>query len=131
MISSSFQADLLDVVGMVYVGGLPQNYTTKRIGPVRKHTHTQSNTFFRVKSSCISVYGSLFPFGCSVKLQQSAESSLLMSSVFSLLGLFPECVTYRNLIFFACINLSFKIICDHTLPSSLFLDSLQYQWMHP
>uniref|UniRef100_A0A3Q2C9Y8 Basement membrane-specific heparan sulfate proteoglycan core protein n=1 Tax=Cyprinodon variegatus TaxID=28743 RepID=A0A3Q2C9Y8_CYPVA len=27
-------ADLLDVVGMVYVGGLPQNYTTKRIGPV-------------------------------------------------------------------------------------------------
>uniref|UniRef100_A0A4W6BZK5 Laminin subunit alpha 2 n=1 Tax=Lates calcarifer TaxID=8187 RepID=A0A4W6BZK5_LATCA len=27
------KADLLDVVGMVYVGGLPQNYTTKRIGP--------------------------------------------------------------------------------------------------
>ncbi|XP_015224720.1 PREDICTED: laminin subunit alpha-2 isoform X8 [Cyprinodon variegatus] len=27
-------ADLLDVVGMVYVGGLPQNYTTKRIGPI-------------------------------------------------------------------------------------------------
>lgn len=29
------QADLLDVVGMLYIGGLPQNYTTKRIGPVR------------------------------------------------------------------------------------------------
>uniref|UniRef100_A0A7N6BSF3 Basement membrane-specific heparan sulfate proteoglycan core protein n=1 Tax=Anabas testudineus TaxID=64144 RepID=A0A7N6BSF3_ANATE len=31
---SSFIADLLDVVGMLYVGGLPQTYTTKRIGPV-------------------------------------------------------------------------------------------------
>lgn len=29
------QADLLDVVGMLYIGGLPQNYTTKRIGPVK------------------------------------------------------------------------------------------------
>ncbi|GAA6214860.1 laminin subunit alpha-2 isoform X1 [Lates japonicus] len=28
------KADLLDVVGMLYVGGLPQNYTTKRIGPI-------------------------------------------------------------------------------------------------
>ncbi|KAM8846710.1 LOW QUALITY PROTEIN: laminin subunit alpha-2 [Synchiropus picturatus] len=28
------KADLLDVVGVVYIGGLPQNYTTKRIGPV-------------------------------------------------------------------------------------------------
>ncbi|XP_062857847.1 laminin subunit alpha-2 [Trichomycterus rosablanca] len=28
------QADILDVVGMLYVGGLPLNYTTKRIGPV-------------------------------------------------------------------------------------------------
>uniref|UniRef100_A0A8C3AX25 Laminin subunit alpha-2 n=1 Tax=Cyclopterus lumpus TaxID=8103 RepID=A0A8C3AX25_CYCLU len=28
------KADLLDVVGMLYVGGLPQNYTSKRIGPV-------------------------------------------------------------------------------------------------
>ncbi|XP_047244518.1 laminin subunit alpha-2 isoform X10 [Girardinichthys multiradiatus] len=27
-------ADLLDVVGIVYVGGLPQDYTTKRIGPI-------------------------------------------------------------------------------------------------
>uniref|UniRef100_A0A8C9XYE7 Laminin subunit alpha-2 n=1 Tax=Sander lucioperca TaxID=283035 RepID=A0A8C9XYE7_SANLU len=27
-------ADLLDVVGMLYVGGLPQNYTSKRIGPI-------------------------------------------------------------------------------------------------
>uniref|UniRef100_A0A3B4B641 Laminin G domain-containing protein n=1 Tax=Periophthalmus magnuspinnatus TaxID=409849 RepID=A0A3B4B641_9GOBI len=27
-------ADLLDVVGVVYVGGLPQNYTTRRIGPI-------------------------------------------------------------------------------------------------
>lgn len=35
---SPYQADLLDVVGMLYVGGLPQTYTTKRIGPVR-HTH--------------------------------------------------------------------------------------------
>lgn len=30
------QADLLDVVGVLYVGGLPQNYTTKRVGPVRR-----------------------------------------------------------------------------------------------
>ncbi|XP_029705872.1 LOW QUALITY PROTEIN: laminin subunit alpha-2 [Takifugu rubripes] len=28
------KADLLDVVGMLYIGGLPQNYTTKRIGPI-------------------------------------------------------------------------------------------------
>ncbi|XP_055005634.1 LOW QUALITY PROTEIN: laminin subunit alpha-2 [Boleophthalmus pectinirostris] len=28
------KADLLDVVGVIYVGGLPQNYTTKRIGPI-------------------------------------------------------------------------------------------------
>ncbi|KAG8444246.1 hypothetical protein GDO86_009434 [Hymenochirus boettgeri] len=28
------KADILDVVGMLYVGGLPINYTTKRIGPV-------------------------------------------------------------------------------------------------
>lgn len=30
------KADILDVVGMLYVGGLPINYTTRRIGPVRK-----------------------------------------------------------------------------------------------
>ncbi|KAG7265694.1 hypothetical protein CRUP_031018, partial [Coryphaenoides rupestris] len=28
------KADLLDVVGRLYVGGLPHNYTSKRIGPV-------------------------------------------------------------------------------------------------
>uniref|UniRef100_A0A671XJM5 Basement membrane-specific heparan sulfate proteoglycan core protein n=1 Tax=Sparus aurata TaxID=8175 RepID=A0A671XJM5_SPAAU len=28
------KADLLDVVGVVYIGGLPKNYTTKRIGPI-------------------------------------------------------------------------------------------------
>ncbi|XP_035296219.1 laminin subunit alpha-2 isoform X4 [Cricetulus griseus] len=28
------KADILDVVGMLYVGGLPFNYTTRRIGPV-------------------------------------------------------------------------------------------------
>ncbi|XP_061563031.1 laminin subunit alpha-2 isoform X2 [Cololabis saira] len=28
------KADLLDVVGVLYVGGLPLNYTTKRIGPI-------------------------------------------------------------------------------------------------
>uniref|UniRef100_A0A671XHD0 Basement membrane-specific heparan sulfate proteoglycan core protein n=1 Tax=Sparus aurata TaxID=8175 RepID=A0A671XHD0_SPAAU len=33
------KADLLDVVGVVYIGGLPKNYTTKRIGPV-KHIDT-------------------------------------------------------------------------------------------
>ncbi|KAI7799349.1 laminin subunit alpha-2 precursor [Triplophysa rosa] len=32
--TSPKQADILDVVGMLYVGGLPLNYTTKRIGPV-------------------------------------------------------------------------------------------------
>ncbi|XP_041661168.1 laminin subunit alpha-2 isoform X10 [Cheilinus undulatus] len=32
--TSPKKADLLDVVGIVYVGGLPQNYTTKRIGPI-------------------------------------------------------------------------------------------------
>ncbi|KAF7660100.1 hypothetical protein LDENG_00288180 [Lucifuga dentata] len=33
-LTSPKKADLLDVVGMLYVGGLPQNYTTKRIGPI-------------------------------------------------------------------------------------------------
>ncbi|XP_044024751.1 laminin subunit alpha-2 isoform X3 [Siniperca chuatsi] len=28
------KADLLDVVGVLYVGGLPKNYTSKRIGPI-------------------------------------------------------------------------------------------------
>uniref|UniRef100_A0A8C3EBE2 Laminin subunit alpha-2 n=1 Tax=Corvus moneduloides TaxID=1196302 RepID=A0A8C3EBE2_CORMO len=28
------KADILDVVGMLYVGGLPINYTTRRIGPI-------------------------------------------------------------------------------------------------
>ena len=28
------KADILDVVGMLYIGGLPINYTTRRIGPV-------------------------------------------------------------------------------------------------
>ncbi|KAI3364158.1 hypothetical protein L3Q82_010974 [Scortum barcoo] len=32
--TSPKKADLLDVVGMLYVGGLPKNYTTKRIGPI-------------------------------------------------------------------------------------------------
>uniref|UniRef100_A0A3B3SLY0 Basement membrane-specific heparan sulfate proteoglycan core protein n=1 Tax=Paramormyrops kingsleyae TaxID=1676925 RepID=A0A3B3SLY0_9TELE len=32
--TSPKQADILDVVGMLYIGGLPVNYTTKRIGPV-------------------------------------------------------------------------------------------------
>ncbi|XP_030638763.1 laminin subunit alpha-2 [Chanos chanos] len=32
--NSPKMADILDVVGMLYVGGLPVNYTTKRIGPV-------------------------------------------------------------------------------------------------
>lgn len=34
MMASPKKADLLDVVGMLYIGGLPQNYTTKRIGPI-------------------------------------------------------------------------------------------------
>uniref|UniRef100_A0A672JPX2 Laminin G domain-containing protein n=1 Tax=Salarias fasciatus TaxID=181472 RepID=A0A672JPX2_SALFA len=33
-ITSPKKADLLDVVGTLFVGGLPQNYTTKRIGPI-------------------------------------------------------------------------------------------------
>ncbi|XP_063079841.1 laminin subunit alpha-2 [Engraulis encrasicolus] len=32
--TSPKKADILDVVGMLYVGGLPINYVTKRIGPV-------------------------------------------------------------------------------------------------
>lgn len=30
------KADILNIVGMLYVGGLPINYTTRRIGPVSK-----------------------------------------------------------------------------------------------
>lgn len=45
--SSFHQADLLDVVGVLYIGGLPKNYTTKRIGPVKKQnkTHTLYTLF--------------------------------------------------------------------------------------
>ncbi|XP_074846691.1 laminin subunit alpha-2 isoform X2 [Carettochelys insculpta] len=32
--TSPKKADILDVVGMLYVGGLPINYTTRRIGPI-------------------------------------------------------------------------------------------------
>nr|XP_014348008.1 PREDICTED: laminin subunit alpha-2 isoform X3 [Latimeria chalumnae] len=32
--NSPGKADILDVVGTIYVGGLPKNYTTRRIGPV-------------------------------------------------------------------------------------------------
>uniref|UniRef100_A0A8C2PWQ0 Laminin subunit alpha 2 n=1 Tax=Cyprinus carpio TaxID=7962 RepID=A0A8C2PWQ0_CYPCA len=35
--TSPKKADILDVVGMLYVGGLPLNYSTKRIGPVSTH----------------------------------------------------------------------------------------------
>lgn len=38
--SSFHQADLLDVVGVLYIGGLPKNYTTKRIGPVKNKQPT-------------------------------------------------------------------------------------------
>uniref|UniRef100_A0A3B5PUP6 Laminin G domain-containing protein n=1 Tax=Xiphophorus maculatus TaxID=8083 RepID=A0A3B5PUP6_XIPMA len=37
LLCTLINADLLDVVGKVYVGGLPQNYTTKRIGPVKTY----------------------------------------------------------------------------------------------
>ena len=43
--TSPKKADILDVVGMIYIGGLPGNYTTKRIGPVLQHTppsHTKA-----------------------------------------------------------------------------------------
>uniref|UniRef100_A0A8C2GLA2 Laminin G domain-containing protein n=1 Tax=Cyprinus carpio TaxID=7962 RepID=A0A8C2GLA2_CYPCA len=36
-VDSQTKADILDVVGMLYVGGLPLNYSTKRIGPVSTH----------------------------------------------------------------------------------------------
>lgn len=45
--SSFYQADLLDVVGVLHVGGLPKNYSTKRIGPV-KDTYRYTHTFFKV-----------------------------------------------------------------------------------
>ncbi|XP_069052056.1 laminin subunit alpha-2 isoform X1 [Lepisosteus oculatus] len=32
--TSPKKADILDVVGLIYIGGLPLNYTTRRIGPV-------------------------------------------------------------------------------------------------
>jgi len=37
--TSPKKADILDVVGMLYVGGLPLGYTTKRIGPVSTEPH--------------------------------------------------------------------------------------------
>ncbi|XP_071997663.1 laminin subunit alpha-2 isoform X3 [Engystomops pustulosus] len=60
-------ADILDVVGMLYVGGLPINYTTKRIGPVlhtidgciRNFRMVEGNTDFNSPTSSFNV-GSCF-----------------------------------------------------------------------
>lgn len=48
------KADILDVVGMLYVGGLPINYTTRRIGPVSKFVYL---TCFK----CVLIGADVFP----------------------------------------------------------------------
>ncbi|XP_073483348.1 laminin subunit alpha-2 isoform X3 [Aquarana catesbeiana] len=65
--NSPKKADILDVVGMLYVGGLPINYTTKRIGPVlhsidgciRNFRLVEGNTDFNNPTSSYNV-GSCF-----------------------------------------------------------------------
>ncbi|XP_075719830.1 laminin subunit alpha-2 [Rhinoderma darwinii] len=65
--NSPKKADILDVVGMLYVGGLPINYTTKRIGPVlhsidgciRNFRMVEGNTDFNSPTSSFNV-GSCF-----------------------------------------------------------------------
>ncbi|XP_056422497.1 laminin subunit alpha-2 isoform X2 [Hyla sarda] len=65
--NSPKKADILDVVGMLYVGGLPINYTTKRIGPVlhsidgciRNFRMVEGNTDFKSPTSSFNV-GSCF-----------------------------------------------------------------------
>ncbi|XP_018411793.1 PREDICTED: laminin subunit alpha-2 [Nanorana parkeri] len=65
--NSPKKADILDVVGMLYVGGLPINYTTKRIGPVlhsidgciRNFRLVEGNTDFNKPTSSYNV-GSCF-----------------------------------------------------------------------
>lgn len=65
--NSPKKADILDVVGMLYVGGLPINYTTKRIGPVlhsidgciRNFRMVEGNTDFNNPTSSFNV-GSCF-----------------------------------------------------------------------
>ncbi|KAM9317105.1 laminin subunit alpha-2 [Gastrophryne carolinensis] len=65
--NSPKKADILDVVGMLYVGGLPINYTTKRIGPVlhsidgciRNFRMVEGNTDFSNPTSSYNV-GSCF-----------------------------------------------------------------------
>ncbi|XP_075059154.1 laminin subunit alpha-2 isoform X2 [Mixophyes fleayi] len=65
--NSPKKADILDVVGMLYVGGLPINYTTKRIGPVlhsidgciRNFRMEEGNTDFNKPTSSFNV-GSCF-----------------------------------------------------------------------
>ncbi|XP_040285060.1 laminin subunit alpha-2 isoform X2 [Bufo bufo] len=65
--NSPKKADILDVVGMLYVGGLPVNYTTKRIGPVlhsidgciRNFRMVEGNTDFNKPTSSFNV-GSCF-----------------------------------------------------------------------
>ncbi|XP_069831051.1 laminin subunit alpha-2 isoform X3 [Dendropsophus ebraccatus] len=65
--NSPKKADILDVVGMLYVGGLPINYTTKRIGPVlhsidgciRNFRMVEGNTDFNSPTSTFNV-GSCF-----------------------------------------------------------------------
>ncbi|XP_063773402.1 laminin subunit alpha-2 isoform X3 [Pseudophryne corroboree] len=61
--NSPKKADILDVVGMLYVGGLPINYTTKRIGPVlhsidgciRNFRMVEGNTDFNKPTSSFNV----------------------------------------------------------------------------
>ncbi|KAM6964872.1 laminin subunit alpha-2 [Aplochiton taeniatus] len=60
--TSPKKADLLDVVGMLYVGGLPLNYTTKRIGPVHTH-HTYKHTTSPKKADLLDVVGMLYVGG--------------------------------------------------------------------
>ncbi|XP_043920288.1 laminin subunit alpha-2 isoform X4 [Protopterus annectens] len=43
--TSPRKADILDVVGKLYIGGLPINYTTKRIGPVVYSIHACIRNF--------------------------------------------------------------------------------------
>ncbi|XP_066461637.1 laminin subunit alpha-2 isoform X6 [Eleutherodactylus coqui] len=65
--NSPKKADILDVVGMLYVGGLPINYTTKRIGPVlhsidgciRNFRMVEGDTNFNSPTSSFNV-GSCF-----------------------------------------------------------------------
>ncbi|XP_030201370.1 laminin subunit alpha-2 isoform X3 [Gadus morhua] len=67
------KADLLDVVGLLYVGGLPQNYTSKRIGPILYSINGCIRNFKMVGGPISSAAGRLGDFNLDMASPNSTH----------------------------------------------------------